>query len=279
MFDNRYIEYHFTIHPLQPASDILMAELGELRFESFVEGDKGIWGYIRKEDWHPDILEKAGILHNPEFQIDYSFTEVEPQNWNATWEKDFTPIHLGTRCVVRAPFHTQTSAEFDIVIAPKMSFGTGHHETTQMMLQHLINQDLNGQSVLDMGCGTGVLAILAAMKGALHIDAVDIDPWCYLNALENINRNSQEHIQVYEGSSDFLQDQSYDLILANINRNILLEDIPAYARHLKPAGKLILSGFYREDLPLITDKCNKEGLSAQEELQQNNWVAAVFQQP
>jgi ribosomal protein L11 methyltransferase len=169
MSDTRYIEYNFILQPRQPASDILMAELGELSFESFVEGDNGIMAYIKKEDWNPDMLETVGILHNPEFQISWSHAEVEPQNWNAAWEKDFNPIQLGTRCVVRAPFHSPSSAEFDIVIAPKMSFGTGHHETTQLMMQHLLNQDLGGQSVLDMGCGTGVLAILAAMKGALHI--------------------------------------------------------------------------------------------------------------
>ncbi len=277
MSDTSYIEYDFTILPLQPGSDILMAELGELEFESFVEGYTGVLAYIKKECWNPDILKKVRILHNPEFQITFLIKEVEPRNWNATWEKDFTPIQVGSQCVVRAPFHPQTQVEFDIVIAPKMSFGTGHHETTQMMMQHLLNQDVAGRSVLDMGCGTGVLAILAGMKGASPIDAIDIDPWSYLNAKENVSRNAQEHIRVFEGDATLLKNKSYDFILANINRNILLQDIPVYARHLKPGGILILSGFYRDDLHFISEKCAKNGLFLEEELSQNNWIAAVFQ--
>ncbi len=279
MSDTDYIEYDFTIAPLQPGSEILMAELGELEFESFVEDDSGLQAYIKKEYWNPDIIKKVRILSNPEFEIKFSIKEVEPRNWNATWEQDFMPIQIGSQCVVRAPFHPQAQVAYDIVIAPKMSFGTGHHETTQMMLQHVLNRDVAGKSVLDMGCGTGVLAILAAMKGASPVDAIDIDPWSYVNARENVLRNAQDHIRVLEGDSSILPDQTYTIILANINRNILLEDIPVYAQHLNPAGTLILSGFYLKDLPLISEKCAQNGLLLQEELEQNNWVAAVFKLP
>ena len=156
----------------------------------------------------------------------YSLKEIPKQNWNANWERNFNPIQIDRRCVVRAPFHEKPDVAYDIVIEPKMSFGTGHHETTHMMLQFILEHRFEDRSVLDMGSGTGVLAILAAMKGAAHIDAIDIDNWCYLNAQENVERNNCPQINVHEGDSDLLGPRKYDVILANINRNILLADIP-----------------------------------------------------
>ncbi|WP_086476260.1 MULTISPECIES: 50S ribosomal protein L11 methyltransferase [Arenibacter] len=276
MSNSIYLEYNFTVKPLQPASDILIAELGERGFESFVETDEGVQAYIKKEEWNPEILEGLAILSNSLFAIEYSFVEIEQENWNATWEQNFNPIQVGDKCVVRAPFHEKPEVEFDIVIEPKMSFGTGHHETTHMMLQHILEHDFKGKSVLDMGSGTGVLAILAAMKGAKSIDAIDIDNWCYLNALENVERNNCNHIKVYEGTADLLVDQQYDIIIANINRNILLEDIPAYVKCLAPDGLLFLSGFYVEDIPIITEKCEEVGLKFEKKLEKNNWVAVKY---
>src|SRR5690606_31794200 len=182
------------------ASDILIAQLGEMGFESFVENGEGVLAYINKKDWKLNILDEIQILKNPNFQFDYKYKEIEQENWNSTWESNFNPIQIGNECTVRAPFHEKPKGGFDIVIEPKMSFGTGHHETTYMMLQHILDHDFNGKSVLDMGSGTGVLAILAAMKGAAAIDAIDIDNWCYLNAKENIERNNCGHINVYEGT-------------------------------------------------------------------------------
>lgn len=276
MSNSIYIEYNFKVVPVQPASDILIAELGEIQFESFVETEEGVLAYIKKEDWNPEILKDLSILKNALFQIDYDYTEIEQENWNATWEQNFNPIQVGEKCVVRAPFHKKPDVEFDIVIEPKMSFGTGHHETTHMMLQHILNHDLIGKSVLDMGSGTGVLAILAAKKGAAKIDAIDIDNWCYLNAMENVERNNCEHIRVYEGTADLLVDQRYDIIIANINRNILLADIPIYAKCLVQGGILFLSGFYREDIPLISEKCGEVGLKFENNLEKNNWVAVKY---
>ena len=157
-----------------------------------------------------------------------------------------------------------------------MSFGTGHHETTHMMLQHILDHDFKGKSVLDMGSGTGVLAILTAMKGAENIDAIDIDHWCYLNARENVIRNNCEQINVFEGDSSLLVDQKYDVVIANINRNILLSDIPKYAKSLNANGILFLSGFYEEDIPLISSKCNEVALKFEKNLQKNNWVAVKY---
>lgn len=276
MSNSIYIEYTFKVVPLQPASDILIAELGEIQFESFVETEEGVLAYIKKEDWNPQILKDLPILQNALFQLDFDYTEIEQENWNIAWEQNFTPIQVGDKCMVRAPFHQKPDVEFDIVIEPKMSFGTGHHETTHMMLQYILDHNFMGKSVLDMGSGTGVLAILAAKKGAAKIDAIDIDNWCYLNAMENVERNNCEHIRVYEGTAHLLVDQRYDIILANINRNILLADIPIYAGCLAKGGILFLSGFYKDDIPLITEKCREVRLKFENNLEKNDWVAVKY---
>jgi ribosomal protein L11 methyltransferase len=177
---------------------------------------------------------------------------------------------------VRAPFHPKPETAYDIIIEPKMSFGTGHHETTHMMIQHILKNDFKEKSVLDMGCGTGVLAILAEMKGAKPIDAIDYDNWCYLNSLENVERNNCEHITVLEGDASLLNTQKYDTIIANINRNILLNDMGAYAKCLNANGTLFLSGFYVDDIPAIQEECNKHGLTYVERLEKNKWVALKF---
>ncbi|HRM13442.1 MAG TPA: 50S ribosomal protein L11 methyltransferase, partial [Flavobacterium sp.] len=184
---NIYIGYHFTIEPKdsssseqakQLGSEILIAELGEKAFESFTETETGISAFVQKDLWDEMILDDIHILQSEEFTIDYSFEEIEQVNWNEEWEKNFEAIDVDGNCHVRAPFHPKTDAEFDIVIEPKMSFGTGHHETTHMMIQHLLEMDVTGMKTLDMGCGTAILAILAEMKGAQPIDAIDIDNWC-----------------------------------------------------------------------------------------------------
>lgn len=273
---NIYLEYNFTVDPLQPASDILMAELGEVGFDSFVETDSGVLAYIKKEEWSEHILDSVQILVHPNFKIDFSFVEIEQENWNEVWESNFELIQVDDQCVVRAPFHKKPNVRFDIVIEPKMSFGTGHHETTYMMLQHVLGYDFKGKSVLDMGCGTGVLAILSAMKGATSIDAIDIDNWCYLNSLENIQRNNQEHIKVYEGDASLLISKKYDVILANINKNILLSDISIYANCLNDNGILFLSGFYKEDITDISAKCELTNLHFDKSFEKNNWVAVKY---
>lgn len=276
MPNTTYIEYNFKVDPLQPTSDILIAELGEAGFESFVEETDGVLAYIQKSDCSDMILEGVEILKNNNFQISYQFKEIKQENWNATWESNFKPIQVADACVVRAPFHEKPDAPFDIIIEPKMSFGTGHHETTHMMLQHILAHDFKGKSVLDMGCGTGVLAILTAMKGAKMIDAIDIDNWCYQNSLENIERNKCEYIKVYEGDASLLADRKYDVIIANINRNILLADIPVYAKALNKNGLLFLSGFYAEDIEIISEKCLAVALKFEKKLEKNNWVAVKY---
>lgn len=276
MSNTIYIGYEFKVKPIEPGVEILVAELGDAGFESFVETEEGVSAYIQKEDWNEAILEDIQILNSSEFEIAYSFSEIEQVNWNEEWEKNFNPITVDGLCTVRAPFHEKPNTKFDIIIEPKMSFGTGHHETTHMMIQHLLKTDLNNKSVLDMGCGTGVLAILAEKKGAKPIDAIDYDNWCYLNSLENVERNHCSHITVIEGDASALKGKRYDVIIANINRNILLNDMHAYVSSLNKNGILFLSGFYNDDIPAIQSECEKHKLKFEEKLERNNWVALKF---
>ncbi len=271
-----YLEFKFSISPVQPASEILVAELGEAGFESFVEDEDGITAYIPSRDFNKDSLLEIQILKSNEFEISYTSREIEPVNWNSEWEKNFTPLIVDEKCSIRAPFHEKPDTEFDIVIEPKMSFGTGHHATTHMMVQFILKDEWQGKKVLDMGCGTGVLAILAAMKGATEVDAIDIDNWCYLNSVENAQRNNAELISVYEGDAELLKGKNYDRIIANINRNILLGDIQVYSACLNSGGKLYLSGFYSEDFEAIEKECKRNSLTFNEQLERENWIALRF---
>lgn len=273
---NTYIGYHFKVEPKELGTEILIAELGEKPFESFIETEEGFSAYIQKEFWAENVLEDVYLLSSPEFTISYTFEEIEQVNWNEEWEKNFEPIDVDGKCHVRAPFHPKTSAEFDIVIEPKMSFGTGHHETTHMMIQHLLDMDVANMKTLDMGCGTAILAILAEMKGAHPIDAIDIDNWCYLNSIENAERNNCSQISVYEGDAELLKGKKYDLIIANINRNILLNDMQQYVDCMNPKGVLLLSGFYNEDIPFIDVSCKEKGLTFVKKLERNNWVSLKY---
>jgi len=273
MVDHNYVGYDFFVKPLSPAVEILIAQLGAAGFESFIETEQGVSAYISKNDWNEAILNDIQILNSDEFKISFSFDEIEQTNWNAEWEKNFHPIEVDGRVTVRAPFHEKPATDFDIVIEPKMSFGTGHHETTHMMIAYILNNDFTDKKVLDMGCGTGVLAILAEMKGAKSIDAIDYDNWCYLNSIENVERNQCKHITVLEGDAKLLENRDYQVILANINRNILLRDMSIYVNCLNDKGTLFLSGFYKEDKSIIISKCKTFGLEHRETLEQNNWVA------
>lgn len=271
-----YIGYDFKVTPLQPGVEILIAELGYAGFESFVETEDGVSAYIQKEEWNEAILNDVDILNSEEFKINFTYNEIEQTNWNEEWEKNFNAIVVDDVCSVRAPFHEKPDTKYDIIIEPKMSFGTGHHETTHMMIQYILKNEFTNKSVLDMGCGTGVLAILAEMKGAKSIDAIDYDNWCYLNSLENVERNNCNNITVIEGDASVLKGRSYDIIIANINRNILLNDMQAYVSCLNKDGILFLSGFYNDDISVIQEECEKHMLKVEEKLERNHWVALKF---
>lgn len=273
---NIYLAYHFSVEPKELGSEILIAELGEKPFESFIETEDGFSAFIQKDLWTKDILDDIYLLRNTDFTISHTIEEIDQVNWNQEWEKNFEPIDVDGKCHVRAPFHPQTNAEFEIVIEPKMSFGTGHHETTHMMIQHLLETDVTNLKTLDMGCGTAILAILAEMKGARLIDAIDIDNWCYLNSIENAERNNCKEITVYEGDAALLKGKKYDLIIANINRNILLNDMQQYLDCLNKNGILLLSGFYTEDIPYIDASCTEKGLTYVKKFERNNWASLKY---
>lgn len=270
-----YVEYDFTITPTnETAAEILVAELAEVGFESFVDTERGLLAYVQEPLWHKDILNDIYLLQNSDYHITYSYKTIQQVNWNEEWEKNFSPITVGDLCTVRATFHEAANTPYEIIIDPKMSFGTGHHETTYMMLQFLLKEDLSDKKVLDMGCGTSVLAIMAEKRGATDVTAIDIDEWCVENSAENIARNTCKHIQVLLGDASALaQFNHFDFIIANINRNILLSDIPLYTNVLADEGILLLSGFYESDMPAIIEKAKECGLSFVENIERNNWVA------
>ena len=272
----RYIEYNFTIEPRDPAAEILIAELGLFGFESFVETETGLLAYIPSEEHSEDVINDIQILKSDEFIVEYSVKTIEQTNWNEEWEKNFKPINVDNKVYVRAPFHDASTMDYEIIIEPKMSFGTGHHETTHMMIQHLLDLDLTNKSVLDMGCGTGILAIFAAMKNARPIDAIDIDEWCVENTNENIEKNNCEFISVFLGDAHLLKNQKYDIIIANINRNILLQDLASYKRCINSNGVLLLSGFYTEDEPLLQSKAKELGFEFLKKFERNNWLSLRF---
>ncbi|WP_010134696.1 50S ribosomal protein L11 methyltransferase [Ochrovirga pacifica] len=271
-----YIGYTFTISPLQPATEILIAELAEVGFESFEETSEGLKAYIQTEFWNENVLDDLFVLQSNEFDIEYTHQEIAQVNWNEEWEKNFEPIHVDNKVSVIAPFHKKTGMDYEIIIEPKMSFGTGHHETTHLMLQHLLALDLTDKSVLDMGTGTGILAIFAEMKGAKKIDAIDIDEWCYINTQENLAKNHCKNIIAYQGDATLLTTQKYEVIIANINRNILLNDMETYVKCLVENGQILFSGFYTEDLTFIEQRANDLELTLIKTYTKNNWVGVLF---
>lgn len=274
-----YTKVTVTLRPYSEAvSDIFIAQLGEIDYESFVETESGFEAYVQSPLFSRERLEQQ-IIPVDGVSFTYDVEEIPDQNWNEEWEKNyFQPIVIDDLCVVRGPFHPEfPHIPHRIVIEPKMAFGTGHHETTGMMLKHILANDMTGLRVLDMGCGTGILGILASMRGAREVVGIDIDQWSVDNTLENCSLNHIHNMSVQLGDAASLSGMlPYDVILANINRNILLEDMVKYVVVLKPGGMLIMSGFYAEDLPLIQQEAQRNGLTYVDHREQNRWVAPAF---
>ena len=274
-----YIELRCKIssEDIHAISEILIAELNDIGYESYDETNEGLQAYILENFFDLEKVKQLQANEIPNTQIQYEWEVIKTQNWNAVWEKNFSPITVENKCVIRAPFHTNIpKCDFEIIIEPKMSFGTGHHETTFLMLKTMLGLDFKGKTVLDMGCGTGVLAILAKLKGAKDITAIDIDEWAYNNTVENIARNNCNDIKIFQGDASLLTNQQFDMIIANINRNILLDDIKHYSKVLKSGGTLLLSGLYDKDLPLIKTETSENKLEYNSFLEKNSWVAARF---
>lgn len=257
-------------------AEIIIAKLGEIGFESFIEEEKSIKAYIQADKFS---LENASIeLSNIEdTDINLSFENIEKQNWNAVWESNFKPVKIGNNCIIRAPFHTNLGHfEYEVVIEPKMSFGTGHHETTSLMAEYIMRDSFNNSTVLDMGCGTGVLAILASMKKASEVTAIDYDEWSYINTVENIERNSITNIIAMQGDFDAIQELKFDIVLANINRNILTKHAQDLYNSTNNDGYIYLSGFYNIDFETIKETYEKTGFIFIDRIEKNQWNAAKF---
>ena len=275
-----YYELRFTYQsPIETEilNDVLAAELGEIGFESFTQDEQGLQGYISDQLYDEAVLkETLAAFPLEETTIHYVCTPVESKDWNEEWEKNyFKPIRIGNDCLIRASFHKpEPGYTYTIIIDPKMAFGTGNHETTFLMISWMLEEQLAGKRLLDMGCGTAVLAILARMKGAEKVVAIDIDEWAYTNALENIRLNHTAEIEVALGGAERIAAFApFEVIFANINRNILLQDMRHYAEALQPAGQLFMSGFYLEDLPVIAEECQRNGLRVEGYKERHNWVA------
>ncbi|MCX7985847.1 MAG: 50S ribosomal protein L11 methyltransferase [Bacteroidales bacterium] len=273
-----YTEFSFTIEPYEKeVAEILIALLSEAGFDGFVENSNGFAAYTSLKNALSRVEQCIARIRTTA-DIHFTFKPVERQNWNALWESSFSPIIVDDTLAVIAPFHQLNNTfPYQIVIEPKMSFGTGHHETTYMMLQLILQTDCNDKDVLDMGCGTGILSILASKKGARKITAIDIDDWAIENTIENCQRNFVTNIEVLRGDVRLIPQRTYQLLFANINRNILLKDIPQYAKTLDKGGMIFLSGFYEEDLAEIRSKGEENGLSWQKQINKNGWTAMVME--
>lgn len=270
-----YLEVTVRLSPLIPWREVMIAEMGSVGFEGFEETSSGFKAYIPKNEYREKSFKQIAVFSQDGLSIDWNTLDIAPENWNSAWEQNFIPTRIGDRCVIRADFHPPERAEFELIITPKMSFGTGHHETTQLMVLLLLEIDCHQKSIVDMGTGTGVLAILSEKKGATNILAIDNDPWCIENTLENIATNQCKNIRT-KLTDQLSETLLFDSVLANINRNILLEQMDAYAKALKPEGNLLLSGFYVEDLGIIRSKCESLGFRFIRNFEKNQWVAALF---
>ena len=272
---HHYTQVNLSILPFEEyLADILASSLGEIGFESFETVDNELIAYIQTDKFNSVKLNEVIAEFPFDATIQFKITEVASVNWNEEWEKHyFEPILIDNQCVIHSSFHKNVPvAKYDIVIDPKMAFGTGHHETTSLVIGELLTMDLQGKTLLDMGCGTAVLAILAAMRGSGEIVAIDIDKWCTDNSIENIELNQVKGIDVRLGGAELLKDLHFDIILANINRNILLADMEMYSNCLSTGGELYMSGFYKEDIVLIEAEANRNGLKLIDFKTKNNWA-------
>ena len=272
-----YIEIKCKVSPMERGCEILTALLGEIGCDSFMEWEEGLSAYIPEKDFSEAELQQIQLPAEAGINWSYEIIKVEDQDWNALWESNYEPVWIDGRCYIHAPFHPAEKAEYDILIEPKMSFGTAHHETTSLMLSLLLQTECEGKRVLDMGCGTAVLAILSKLKGAVQVTAIDNDEWAYRNAMENCANNNMDDIHCILGDAQSIPMQKYDLILANINRNILLQDMETYVAHLEKGGKLFMSGFYEgEDSLSIKQKAESLGLTHKETQSKNRWTTLGF---
>ena len=274
-----YIEvtYMYTKNNTKPdVSEIVIALLSELGFDSFEETDESVKAYTPADNFNADAMLEL-IREHPELITSLDTKRIKDENWNQKWESNFPIAEIADKVVIYAPFHKEIPAfEHRICIMPQMSFGTGHHATTAMMLELMLDIDFDRKRVLDMGCGTGILAIFAAMQKAAAVTAIDVDKWAFKNAQENCERNNISNVEILQGSANMLKNRFFDIILANINRNVLLANAARLAKCLSKDGILQISGFYEDDLADIEAKMKKNKLVMLKKIKKEKWVAAVF---
>lgn len=272
-----YVEVAVTVEPKQEGSDVLIATLSEFAFESFTETETGFNAYIKEEEYSEEEVSLALGDFEDIYKIQFSAKTIPQQNWNKEWESSFQPIDVVGKCYIRAPFHEKKDGyELDVIIEPKMSFGTGHHDTTRLMIQVLMLLNVKNKSLMDMGCGTGVLAIVASKLGANPIEAVDIDDWSVENSIENLAKNNINNVLVHKGDAQILEGKIFHTILANINKNVLLKDMDRFKKSLEKGGNLLLSGFFETDIEELKAHAEKVGLKYEERYVSNQWAALHF---
>lgn len=272
-----YTKISFKLSPdSEENREILVAVLSDLAFESFDETVEQVEGFVPGESFNMDEMNE--IISNLHFSVETQHEIIPDQNWNEVWEKNyFKPLLIGGRCLVRAPFHTEYEpAEFELVIEPKMAFGTGNHETTTLMAEQILEMDLTGKTILDMGCGTGILGMLASLKGAKSVTAIDIDKWSFESTVENARLNNITNLKAKLGDASILGPETYEVIFANIHKNVIINDMPAYEKVLQSGGQLYLSGFYTHDMPDVKKKAESLGLQDKGFHEKNNWVVYSF---
>jgi ribosomal protein L11 methyltransferase len=272
-----YTKVSFKITPDNETNrEILVALLAEFPFESFDENNELVEAFAPGDDFDLSILNS--VFSEMEFSVETQKEQIPDQNWNEVWEKNyFQPLLIGGRCLIRAPFHTDyPQAEYELVIEPKMAFGTGNHETTTLVAEQILDMDLAGKTVLDMGCGTGILAMLASLRGAKSVVAIDIDSWAFESTVENARLNNIPNVESRLGDASLLGKETFDIIFANIHKNVILNDLPAYENVLNTGGQIHLSGFYTQDMPDIKRKAESVGLTETGFQEKNNWVVYSF---
>lgn len=280
-----FLVIEFEIDPVEPGRDILLAVLDIEGYDSFEETDTGLKAYILEQDFDEEVLQALDVMQSPDFKITYQKDRLENKNWNEEWETNYSPIDIDGKVYIRAPFHEPKEGyPYEIVIMPKMSFGTGHHQTTRLMSRLLLSMDVEGKRVLDMGTGTGILAILASYRGAGQVTAIDNFEWAIENTAENVERNNCENVEALLGDAESLHNLEFDVVLANINRNVLLEDMKKYIETLNGGAKdllplhpmMAISGFFEEDFELLHNEASANGMELVKKINEDRWVACLY---
>lgn len=270
-----YLLIDFTIDPVE-GRDILLAMLDVSGYDSFEETEGGLKAYILEQDWDEEAMRQLPLFSSSEFKISYTVGKLEDKNWNEEWETNYDPIYIEDQIHIRAPFHAEENFPIQLLIEPKMSFGTGHHQTTRLMSMMLLKMDVSNKKLLDMGTGTGVLAILAEKLGATDILAIDNFDWAVENTIENAERNGCSAIKALLGEAPALEGLNFDVVLANINRNVLLEDMKSYVRTLQSGGELVISGFFEDDFELLNEQATSLGLEMVNKLNEDRWCCCHY---